>query len=65
MKPTLENIRKMARREANRAGKPMAILNLNRFSALYVVRSLSACPNIEARPEYVETVNPDEVLTDR
>ena len=33
----------MAQAEANRASAPMAILNLNRFGALYVVREWQDC----------------------
>ena len=35
---TLEQIKAMAQSEANREQRPMAILNLNRYSPLYVVR---------------------------
>lgn len=36
---TKERIMAMAQRDANREGKPMAVLNLNQFSPLYVVRA--------------------------
>lgn len=32
----------MAQREANREGKPMAVLNLNVYSPLYVIRQWNA-----------------------
>ncbi len=35
---TLERVKLMAQREANRDGKPMVVMNLNRYSPLYVVR---------------------------
>ena len=37
MPPTKQDIIHQAQRTANREGKPMAVLNLNQFSPLYVV----------------------------
>lgn len=35
----LERIQREAQESANRSGKPECVLNLNRFSALYVIRN--------------------------
>ena len=35
---TLEQVKLMAQREANRDNKPMCVMNLNRYNPLYVVR---------------------------
>lgn len=36
----LDQVRKIAERDATQFGRPMAILNLNPFSPLYVVREV-------------------------
>jgi hypothetical protein len=36
----LDQVRKLAERDATRLGRPLAILNLNPFSPLYVVREV-------------------------
>jgi hypothetical protein len=56
MTRTLEQVRAMAQRDANREGAPMAVLNFNPFAALYVVRSYA--PGMESRREFVERVEP-------
>lgn len=54
---SLNAIRADAQMSANREGRPMVILNLNRAgAALYVVRSYAA--GIESDRAYVETVQP-------
>jgi hypothetical protein len=55
----LEKIRQMAQSEANRCGRPMAILNLNRFNALYVVREVpKPVGPYQYKDQLVEIVNP-------
>jgi len=54
---TLESVRKLAQRDANRIGRPLAILNLNRFSPLYVVREV---PKAVRPGELVEIINPEQ-----
>lgn len=54
---TLNSIRRQAQSTANRAGRSVAILNLNRIgAALYVVRQWSEA--IEADRAFVERVSP-------
>lgn len=48
----LERAKELAQRTADRAGKPMAVLNLNRFSPLYVVREHSP-QSVALVPVYV------------
>lgn len=52
----LEKIRKLAKQDANRIGRPLAILNLNSFNPLYVVREV---PKTTRPGELVEIVQPD------
>lgn len=55
---TLNEIRRIAQRDADRDGKPVAILDFNRhFGHLYVCRNVK--PGIEALPEFVELVEPN------
>jgi hypothetical protein len=52
----LAKITKMAQDAANRANAPMAILNLNRYGKLYVVREWQDCyarPADPFGPNYV------------
>jgi hypothetical protein len=52
----LEQIRLLARRDATRIGRPLAILNLNPFSPLYVVREV---PKATRPGELVEIIQPE------
>jgi len=53
---SLARIRQMAQATADREGRAMVILNLNRFSPLYVVRS--AWHGAESDSAFVERVEP-------
>jgi hypothetical protein len=52
----LDSIRASAQASANREGKPMVILNLNRFSPMYVARL--AWDGCETGSHFVELVQP-------
>lgn len=52
----LESIRREAQAAADRDGRAMVILNLNRFSPLYVVRSV--WHGAESDSAFVERVEP-------
>ncbi len=55
----LDKIKARAADSANRSGRPVAILNLNRAgAALYVIRDLD--PTIETCAAYVCTIQPDK-----
>lgn len=54
----LEQIRQRARLSANASGRPVVILNLNRFSPLYVVRE--PWEGAEKDRSYVETIQPED-----
>lgn len=41
---SLDKLREKAQRDANRDGKALVILNLNRFSPLYVIRDAKDLP---------------------
>ena len=61
MNGTLEQVRKIAQRDANRLNRPLCILNLNRFSPLYVCREVPPVAQHEyliKKGELVEIVNP-------
>ena len=45
----LDKIRALAQRDANRIGRPLAVLNLNPYSPLYVVREVPP----EAQHDYL------------
>ena len=54
--PTLEIVRRKAQDTANRDNTTVAILNLNSFTGLYVIRE--ARPLIENTREFIEFVHP-------
>ena len=54
---SLNRVRNMAQSKANEYGRPMAILNLNVYSPLYVVREV---PTFTKPNELVEIVNPNQ-----
>lgn len=51
----LDRIREIAREDATRIGRPLAILNLNSFNPLYVIREVPK----NANPHLVEIVQPE------
>jgi hypothetical protein len=51
----LDRIRDLAKKDATRQGRPLAILNLNRFNPLYVIREV---PHSDCS-EFVELIMPD------
>jgi len=53
---SLEAIRRKAQADADREGRAVVILNLNRFSPLYVVRE--DWPGADADRAFVERVEP-------
>jgi hypothetical protein len=58
----LEQVRAIAQRDANANKRPFAILNLNRFSPLYVVREVPPTAQHEylrKTGELVEIVEPN------
>jgi hypothetical protein len=52
----LQQLAVKAQQEANRAQKPMAVLNLNRFQPLYVIREWAA--DMEGSPGLVYKIEP-------
>lgn len=52
----LQAIRRRAQAQADRESRPLAILNLNSFSPLYVIRAADA--GIETARGFVEIVRP-------
>jgi hypothetical protein len=52
----LEQVRQLAKRDATRCGRPLAILNLNPFNPLYVVREI---PKATRPGELIEIVQPE------
>jgi hypothetical protein len=52
----LEQVRREAKRDATRCGRPLAILNLNPFRPLYVVREV---PKATRPGELIEIIEPD------
>lgn len=57
----LDKIRVIAQRDADRTGKPLAILNLNRYNPLYVIRTwvpMFSVPAIAEKSGFVERINP-------
>jgi len=55
---TLESIRSKAQQDANRTNRSLVILNLNRYSPLYVVRDIPEDQRA-ALKNLVEVVNPN------
>jgi hypothetical protein len=70
MPPTKQDVIAQAQRTANREGKALAVLNLNRFSPLYVVRDwrdgfanysgLAGHGELVARIDPVQRTNPEQ-----
>ena len=56
---TLDKIKAQAQRDADRTGKEMAVLNLNCFNPLYVVRSWDE--RFIGTPQLVCKVHPGKV----
>lgn len=57
---TLERIKVMAQRDANRTGDKLAILNLNRFNPMYVIRNWN--DKFQGDPQLVMVVNPEATI---
>lgn len=57
---TLEKIKLDAARTANREGKPMAVLNLNQYNPLYVIRTYDAA-RMDGHKDLVWVVHPSTI----
>jgi len=57
MTHTLDSIKRMAQREANRDNRTVGILNLNPYNPLYVIREMDAA--LAMSPKLILVVNPE------
>jgi hypothetical protein len=57
-KDKLQGCKDIAQRDANKTGNSYAVLNLNRFNPLYVVRLYKE--NMEFAPDFVAVFHPQK-----